>query len=147
MQIKPGVYTHYKGSNYEIIVTATHSETNEEMVVYRALDNDNKVWVCPAVIMDELVEFNGKQVKHFVHNDELITKTIAGITKPIDTSAEPDTGIHKRSPPGEKVALFLSMFTGRDDVYAKRWGDDKKSGYTPACRNEWKPNCKKRAER
>jgi len=39
----------------------------------------------------------------------------------------------------DKVNLFLSLFRGRDDVYARRWEskDGKKSGYSPVCRNEW----------
>lgn len=59
------------------------------------------------------------------------------------TSAE---GINKRSGPGEKVRLFMSLFRGRDDVYAKRWENQIKgtAGYSPACGNEWKPGlCQK----
>jgi len=44
------------------------------------------------------------------------------------------------SAPDEKVALFLSLFRGREDVYALRWeGRSGKSGYSPACANEWRP--------
>lgn len=45
----------------------------------------------------------------------------------------------------EKVALFRRLFRGRDDVYARRWESKKgKSGYSPVCENEWKPNlCEK----
>jgi hypothetical protein len=47
--------------------------------------------------------------------------------------------INNHSPPEIKVALFRSMFRGREDVYAKRFESKKtgKSGYQPACRNEW----------
>jgi hypothetical protein len=39
----------------------------------------------------------------------------------------------------EKISLFMSLFKGRDDVYAKRWqSKDSRSGYTPVCLNEWK---------
>jgi superfamily II DNA or RNA helicase len=42
--------------------------------------------------------------------------------------------------PTEKVRLFMSLFKGRDDVYAKRWESGKGgSGYSPVCLNEWKP--------
>ena len=51
----------------------------------------------------------------------------------------PTTKVHAKSSSQEKIALFLELFHGRDDVYAKRWYNYKtqKSGYTPACRNEW----------
>ena len=43
--------------------------------------------------------------------------------------------------PVEKVSLFMSLFKGREDVYAKRWENTKKgtSGYSPVCLNEWQP--------
>ena len=45
----------------------------------------------------------------------------------------------KRSPLNERIALFISLFRGRSDVYARQWrGRDGKIGYSPACRNEWK---------
>lgn len=49
--------------------------------------------------------------------------------------------INKKSDSREKIKLFMSLFKGRDDVYAKRWENNKKgtSGYSPACGNEWKP--------
>ena len=52
-----------------------------------------------------------------------------------------DEPVTERSPAREKVALFRSLFRGRDDVYPKRWENDRtgKSGYAPACGNEWKP--------
>ena len=49
--------------------------------------------------------------------------------------------VTERSPGREKIALFRSLFRGRDDVYPKRWENARtgKSGYAPACGNEWKP--------
>ena len=49
--------------------------------------------------------------------------------------------ITKSSSPEEKATLFMTLFHGRDDVYAKRWESSKKgtSGYSPACKNEWIP--------
>ena len=55
-------------------------------------------------------------------------------------------GINKTSVPGEKVRLFMSIFRGREDVYAKRWENKAKgtAGYFPACKNEWAPGiCQK----
>lgn len=47
--------------------------------------------------------------------------------------------IHRFSSPESKVALFRSLFRGRDDVYARRFENHRtgKSGYSPACANEW----------
>ena len=56
------------------------------------------------------------------------------------------SGIDNRSDPMEKIKLFMSLFKGRDDVYAKRWESPKKGtvGYSPSCINEWKPGlCRK----
>ena len=49
--------------------------------------------------------------------------------------------INNLSNPVEKIKLFMSLFKGRDDVYAKRWENKKKgtSGYSPVCLNEWQP--------
>src|SRR5438034_5653668 len=50
------------------------------------------------------------------------------------------------SPPSQKIALFRRLFTGREDVFPLRWHSLKtsKSGYAPACANEWKPGvCRK----
>lgn len=50
-----------------------------------------------------------------------------------------DTTVHSRSPSPTKIALFRSLFRGREDVYAQRFESRKtgKSGYSPACANEW----------
>ncbi len=47
--------------------------------------------------------------------------------------------VNGRSDVGDKIRLFLSLFKGRDDVYARRWENRKKgtSGYSPYCINEW----------
>lgn len=53
--------------------------------------------------------------------------------------------VTEKSEPVNKINLFMSLFKGRDDVYAKRWQNKKgKSGYSPVCLNEWKKGfCKK----
>ena len=63
--MKKGIYRHYKGNEYELIDVALHSETLEEMVVYRALYGDKNLWVRPAHMWEEEVEVDGKIVKRF----------------------------------------------------------------------------------
>lgn len=65
MDIKLGKYRHFKGNEYEVVSIAKHSETLEEMVVYKELKNDGKVWVRPAVMWNETVERDGKIFKRF----------------------------------------------------------------------------------
>jgi len=66
-QIKIGRYRHFKGMEYEVLGVAKHSETLEEMVVYKALYGDGGIWVRPACMWDEEVEFEGKTVKRFTY--------------------------------------------------------------------------------
>ena len=65
--IKLGRYRHFKGNEYEVIALATHSETGESMVVYRALCGDGGVWVRPVSMWDESVERDGKVYKRFTY--------------------------------------------------------------------------------
>lgn len=65
MEILPGRYRHYKGKDYEVLFLARHSETEEEMVVYRTLYGDHSLWVRPASMWQELVTVDGKQIPRF----------------------------------------------------------------------------------
>ncbi|MBR7008154.1 MAG: DUF1653 domain-containing protein [Ruminococcus sp.] len=65
MEIKTGKYRHFKGNVYEVIAIAKHSETLEEMVVYRALYGQGDVWVRPAAMWNETVERDGKTFRRF----------------------------------------------------------------------------------
>ena len=65
--IRPGRYRHFKGNEYEVIGTARHSETLEEMVVYRALYGEFGLWVRPAAMWNEIVERNGKVFHRFTY--------------------------------------------------------------------------------
>src|SRR5262245_46072742 len=57
------------------------------------------------------------------------------------TSEQRDGPVHHLSSPESKIALFRSLFRGRDDVYPRRFENPRtgKSGYSPACGNEWAP--------
>lgn len=63
--IKKGIYRHYKGNEYEVIGVAKHSETLEDMVVYKALYGDGGIWVRPASMWNETVIKDGKEYKRF----------------------------------------------------------------------------------
>lgn len=64
-RVKPGIYRHYKGNQYEVVGFAKHSETLEDMVIYKALYGDNGTWVRPLSMWDNLIEIDGKTVKRF----------------------------------------------------------------------------------
>ena len=63
--IAQGIYRHYKGSLYQVLHTAQHSETEESLVVYRCLYGEYGVWVRPLAVFTETVEVEGKQVPRF----------------------------------------------------------------------------------
>ena len=57
-----GVYRHYKGNEYEVIGFAKHSETLEDMVIYKALYGEGGTWVRPLSMWENPVEISGKLV-------------------------------------------------------------------------------------
>ncbi|MEG0077276.1 DUF1653 domain-containing protein [Anaerorhabdus sp.] len=57
--IKPGKYIHFKGKEYEVIGIAKHSETCEEMVVYKQLYGNREMWVRPISMWEEEVNRDG----------------------------------------------------------------------------------------
>ena len=68
--IKPGRYSHFKGKKYEVLGVARHSETEEELVVYRALYGDFGLWVRPVSMWNETVERDGKTFRRFTYIGE-----------------------------------------------------------------------------
>ena len=62
---KLGKYRHFKGKEYQAIGLATHSETGETLVIYRALYGDKAVWVRPLSMWNEQVEKDGKTYQRF----------------------------------------------------------------------------------
>ena len=69
MEIRIGRYRHFKGKEYEVISIARHSETLEEMVVYRALYGESGLWVRPASMWNEIVERDGQTFPRFTYID------------------------------------------------------------------------------
>lgn len=66
-EIRCGKYRHFKGGEYEVVGLAKHSETMEEMVVYRALYGERGLWVRPASMWNETVERDGKTFRRFTY--------------------------------------------------------------------------------
>lgn len=64
---RPGRYRHFKGGEYELICTARHSETEELMVVYRALYGEGGIWVRPAAMWNEEIERDGRRIRRFAY--------------------------------------------------------------------------------
>lgn len=69
MNLKIGKYRHYKNKEYEVLGVAKHSETLEDLVVYRALYKgdfpEGQLWVRPKAMFLETVEIDGKMVPRF----------------------------------------------------------------------------------
>ncbi|TND08687.1 MAG: hypothetical protein FD123_1903 [Bacteroidetes bacterium] len=68
--VKPGKYRHYKGNFYEVTGTARHSETGEELVVYKALYDSpdfgkDQLWVRPLGMFTEKITVGGKETARF----------------------------------------------------------------------------------
>ncbi len=112
--IECGKYVLPSGIAYEVLTMAMNSETKETYVVYREVYNNRMLYTCSE-------EWWNSQ--HFI---SLENYTRRGITMYSSTS--------------DKIKLYMSLFIGRDDVYAKRWESRKgKCGYSPVCMNEWNP--------
>ncbi len=65
--VKPGKYRHFKGNEYEVLFVAKHSETLEDLVVYRALYGEGGIWARPVSMWQETVKKDGKTVPRFAY--------------------------------------------------------------------------------
>lgn len=63
--VQPGIYQHFKGNFYEVIGHAHHSETLEELIIYRALYGDCGTWIRPAHMFLEEIAVNGATKTRF----------------------------------------------------------------------------------
>ena len=73
--LKTGRYRHFKGGEYELLGIATHSETMEPMVVYRALYGQQGLWVRPAAMWTETVHAENYEGPRFQYIGEVICQT------------------------------------------------------------------------
>ena len=95
-ELKRGIYRHYKGNRYELLDIARHSETLEDMVVYRQLYGDGGVWVRPASMWFETVEHDGKKVLRFTpesnpYEPEEVPEITAQEDIPSTSDKQPET--------------------------------------------------------
>lgn len=67
--LKAGIYVHYKGNEYEVIDIATHSETEEKMVVYKALYGEFGLWVRPLNMFDQVMSDGRKRFAYVRDKD------------------------------------------------------------------------------
>ena len=65
MSLQPGRYRHYKGKDYIVLGVARHSETEEQLVVYRTDYGDRSLWVRPFAMFQETVEIEGQPRPRF----------------------------------------------------------------------------------
>lgn len=63
--IKLGLYQHYSGKLYQVLGIGRHSETLEEMVVYRKLYDDYSIWLRPKAMFEEAIQHKGKILPRF----------------------------------------------------------------------------------
>ena len=65
MNIKKGIYRHFKGNKYQVIGVAKHSESQDYLVIYRPLYGDGGLWVRPLQMFVEKVEVEGQMLPRF----------------------------------------------------------------------------------
>ena len=70
MELKAGKYRHFKGMEYEVIGIARHSETEEPLVVYRALYGEGGLWVRPLAMWNEQVDRDDYHGPRFIYAGE-----------------------------------------------------------------------------
>ncbi|MDN3391874.1 DUF1653 domain-containing protein [Pseudoalteromonas sp. APC 3691] len=71
LSLKPGIYQHYKGPQYKVIHVATHSETEEQLVIYQALYGEFGIWARPLSMFNETIEKDGNTIPRFAYIGEI----------------------------------------------------------------------------
>jgi hypothetical protein len=69
--IRAGIYKHYKGGFYKVISIAKHTETKEDMVVYKSVNDEHQLWVRPLKMFNEKVKVDGKEIPRFQYIEKI----------------------------------------------------------------------------
>lgn len=118
-----GRYRHFRGNPYEVIGIARHSETEEPMVVYKALYGDGDIWVSPVSMWNETIIRDGKTYHRFYRLDRI--ERVEHYERLFDEASI--------SPAPEKVAALTTYYTSGE------WLED----YEADERGELPPNLKR----
>lgn len=59
------IYRHYKGNLYKVLLIAKHTETEEDMIIYRSIDHNKPIWARPLSIWNETVQYKNKKIPRF----------------------------------------------------------------------------------
>ena len=114
--IPPGRYHHFKGGEYAVLGIARHSETEEPLVVYKALYGDGGLWCRPAEMWNERVTGNGVAYRRFYRLDRI--ERVEKYERLFDEAAA--------SPDPEKLRLLDAYYTSgqwREDYEADENGE------------------------
>jgi len=65
VEVKKGLYQHYKGGRYQVLDVARHSETEEWFVIYKPLYGEQSTWIRPLAMFVESVDYQGETVPRF----------------------------------------------------------------------------------
>ena len=87
--VRPGRYRHYKDKYYQVIGCATHTETGDELVIYRALYGEYQLWARPKAMFLESITLAGKSVPrfHYVENEDAPSSGDGGESGETDAAA------------------------------------------------------------
>lgn len=96
---EPGLYRHYKGGEYRVIGTARHSETEEPMVVYRCLYDNDSLWVRPLAMFLETVTVDGAELPRFslVAPDHAGGPVVAELIAGLGLARHPEGGWYRET--------------------------------------------------
>jgi len=73
--IPRGRYRHFKGNEYEVVDVALDSETQQPVVIYRALYGERGLWVRPLVMFSEVIERNGARIRRFEYIGDIASSS------------------------------------------------------------------------